>query len=105
MIAKERAKRGGRQSDHTYSWHAHERELFGAVAGDVVVGSQLTQRRRLDLAALDGVLAARMEVAAFRRIGRIGHLATQHDALRRAGLPPARLPVGLRHRSEPRLRE
>src|SRR5258707_12867189 len=94
-FAKERAKGGGWQSDHADSWHAHERQLFGAVAGDVVVGPQLAQRRRLDLAALDGVLAARMKVAARGRIGRIRHLATQRDALRRAGLSPAQMRIGL----------
>ncbi len=64
-----------------------------------MAGRDLAQRRLVGLAVLLRVAAARVEVAAARRVGRIGHLAAQQDAA--ALVAQAR--VGQRHGGEERL--
>ena len=56
---------------------ARQVEVFGEVAGDEVPGSHLAQGRRLARARLHGVGAARVEVAAGRRVRGVRDLARQ----------------------------
>src|SRR6185312_15519104 len=56
---------------------AAQAERFCEVASGEVAGRYFAQRRTFDLANILGVLAARVKVAARRRIGRAGHLAGQ----------------------------
>ena len=72
---------------------ARELQLPGAVAADPLAGSKLLPGRRGGLAEVDRVGAARVEVAAARRAGRVGDLALERDSLRaqaRVRLPGAR---------------
>src|SRR5690242_5978899 len=71
-------------------------ELGGPVAGHEAGRRDLLPGRRRRAADVDGVGAARVEVAAARRRGGIGHLALQHEAL------GARARIGLRHGGEER---
>jgi len=57
-------------------------KLGRPMAADEVAGLDLLKLRGVDPAGLDRVPAAGMEIAAGRRIGRIGHLALQDDPLR-----------------------
>src|SRR5262249_34305863 len=70
--------------------HAGELEFAGSVAAHEMTGRHLLPGGRARLADLDGVGAARVEVAARGGGGRVGHLPLQHDA------PRAQARVGLR---------
>ncbi len=76
---------------------AAQRQLARAVAADEVVRRDLFLLRRLLAADRLRVVAARVEVAAGRRVGRVGDVALQHDAV---GAQPR---IGLGHRRQQRL--
>src|SRR5207253_9187699 len=61
---------------------AGEGQLAGAVAADEAAGLDLLPGGSQGLAEVDRELAARVEVAAARRGGRVGDLALQHDPAR-----------------------
>src|ERR1700681_4060838 len=77
--------------------HPLQRELGGAMAARDVSRRQLGERGCLGSAALDGIGAARMEIAPVGRVRGVGDLALQNDPL----CPQPR--IGFRHSGEQRL--
>ena len=77
--------------------NARQLQFVGQMARDPVVGRCLAPRRNVGLADILGILAARVELAARRRIARAGHVAGQQDALHFV------VGVGAGHRREERL--
>ena len=55
-------------------------QFFGKVAGNIMIVAQVTQGRLFDFAAFLSVAAARVEVTARGRVGRVGDLTLQADA-------------------------
>ena len=74
---------GGRAED------AYQPQLFGEMAGCPMFMADFSQRGRFGHADRLRIWAARVEIAATRRVGRIGNVAGQHDwlgAYQRVGL-------------------